>query len=94
MTGKDLCEFSIDERSVEYMKELIESEGEKDMRIFIGGGGCCKRLEMAPVDHALAGDVTYERGKIAIHVEKSLVDENSKIEIRFDEKDGLLIDLI
>lgn len=92
--GENVCEFSIDDRSVEYMKELIESEGKKDMRIFIGGGGCCKRLEMAPVEKALAGDLTYERGGIALHVEKNLVNENSKIEIKFDEKDGLLIDLM
>ena len=91
---ENLCEFTIDDRSVEHMKELVESESGKGMRIFVGGGGCCKRLEMAPVDHALADDVTYERGGIALHVEKSLVNDNSKIEIRFDEKDGLFIDLI
>lgn len=92
--NENLCDFSIDDGSVEYMKVLIESEGGKGMRIFIGGGGCCKRLEMAPVDHALADDVTYERGKIVLHVEKSLVNDYSKIKIRFNENDGLFIDLI
>jgi hypothetical protein len=40
-----------------------------------------------------AGDVTYERGGVTIHVDKALVKGASSIEIGFDEKRGLLINL-
>ena len=63
------------------------------MRIFIGGGGCCSRFEITPVKKALADDVTYKRSDLTIHVDKTLIESASSIEIGFDEKRGLLINL-
>ena len=85
--------FIIDDKAIGYMQQHLKNESAKAMRIFIGGGGCCARLEIAPVEKALVGDVTYERGGVTMHVDKALVEGTSSIEIGFDEKRGLLIDL-
>ncbi|HJH31952.1 MAG TPA: hypothetical protein C5S50_07220 [Methanosarcinaceae archaeon] len=83
----------IDDKAIEYIQQHIRDESAKAMRVFIGGGGCCSRLEITPVEKALAGDVTYERRGVTIHVDKALVESVSSIEIGFDEKRGLLINL-
>ncbi len=83
----------IGDKAIGYIQQHLRDENAKAMRIFIGGGGCCSRLEITPVQKALAGDVTYERGGVTIHVDKALVEGASSIEIGFDEKRGLLINL-
>ena len=83
----------IGDKAIGYIQQHLRDENAKAMRIFIGGGGCCARLEITPVEKALAGDVTYERGGVTIHVDKALVEGAFSIEIGFDEKRGLLIDL-
>ena len=81
----------IGDKAIGYIQQHLRDA--KAMRIFIGGGGCCTRLEITPVEKALVGDVTYERGGVTIHVDKALVEGAASIEIEFDEKRGLLIDL-
>ncbi len=83
----------IGDKAIGYIQQHLRDENAKAMRISIGGGGCCSRLEITPVQKALAGDVTYERGGVTIHVDKALVKGASSIEIGFDEKRGLLINL-
>ncbi len=83
----------IGDKAIGYIQQHLRDENAKAMRIFIGGGGCCARLEIAPVEKALVDDVTYERGGVTIHMDKALVEGASSIEIGFDEKRGLLIDL-
>lgn len=83
----------IGDKAIGYIQQHLRDANAKAMRIFIGGGGCCTRLEITPVEKALVGDVTYERGGVTIHVDKALVEGAASIEIGFDEKRGLLIDL-
>ena len=85
--------FIIDDKAIEYIQQHLRDESAKAMRIFIGGGGCCARLEITPVEKALAGDVTYERNGVTIHVDKAIIEGASSIKIGFDEKRGLLINL-
>ena len=88
-----MSNFIIDEKAITYIQNYLKGEDAKAMRIFISGGGCCSRLEITPVQKALAGDVTYERDSVTIYVEKALVESASSIKIGFDEKRGLLINL-
>ncbi|MGP8320084.1 MAG: hypothetical protein ACT6FD_04755 [Methanosarcinaceae archaeon] len=83
----------IDEKAIGHIKQHLRDKSAKEMRIFIGGGGCCSRFEITPVKKALAGDVTYKRSDLTIHVDKTLIESASSIEIGFDEKRGLLINL-
>ena len=83
----------IDDPAVELLRKELLKEKAFAMRIFIGGGGCCKRFELIPVKKALAGDVTFMKGGIRILVEKEIVDNTSDILIKYDEHKGLLIDL-
>lgn len=88
-----MSNFYIDENAITYIRDYLIDENVKAMRVFIGGGGCCSRLEITPVDKALAGDVTYERNGVTIHVDKAIIEGASSIEIGFDEEKGLLINL-
>ena len=88
-----MSNFNIDENAITYIRDYLIDENAKAMRVFISGGGCCSRLEITPVDKALAGDVTYERGGVTIHVDKAIIEGASSIEIGFDEEKGLLINL-
>jgi Fe-S cluster assembly iron-binding protein IscA len=86
-------ELFIDTTAIRIIKEEIIKENAEAVRIFVAGGGCCPRLEIAPVNNALAGDVTWNKGGITIYIEKHLADITSSIYIRFDEQRGLLVDL-
>lgn len=83
----------IDDPSIELLRKELLKEKAFAMRIFIGGGGCCKRFELIPVKKALAGDVTFMKGGIRILVEKEITENTSGIRIKYDEHKGLLIDL-
>ena len=85
--------FIIDDKAIGYIQQHLRDENSKAMRIFISGGGCCARLEITPVEKALAGDATYERNGVILYVDKAVIEGASSIEIGFDEKRGLLIDL-
>lgn len=88
-----MSNFYIDENAITYIRDYLIDANVKAMRVFISGGGCCSRLEITPVDKALAGDVTYERNGVTIHVDKAIIEGASSIEIGFDEEKGLLINL-
>jgi Fe-S cluster assembly iron-binding protein IscA len=88
-----MTKLFIDDNAIEIMKNELKEENAYAMRIFIGGGGCCKRFEIIPVKKALAGDVTFMQGRITILVEKEIAENTSAIEIKYDEHKGLLIDL-
>jgi Fe-S cluster assembly iron-binding protein IscA len=83
----------IDNPAIELMRNELIKENAFAMRIFIGGGGCCKRFEIIPVKKALAGDITFMKGGVRILVEKEIVENTSGIRIKYDEHKGLLIDL-
>ena len=87
-----MSKLFIDDRAIEFMKNALEKEKAKAMRLFISGGGCCKQFELTPAKKALAGDVTFRQGDVTIHIEKELVDNTSAIRIGFDEQKGLIID--
>ncbi|MBN2488680.1 MAG: hypothetical protein JXA98_06605 [Methanosarcinaceae archaeon] len=89
-----MSDLIIDDNAVEHIRKYIEEENAEAVRLFIGGGGCCERFEIAFVKNALACDVTYERNGVKLHVEKALVDNTSAIEIKYDEHRGLLINLL
>jgi Fe-S cluster assembly iron-binding protein IscA len=88
-----VTELLIDDAAIEIIKKELKKDDAFAMRIFIGGGGCCKHFEMIPVKKALTGDVPFIRGGLRILVEKDLAQNSSKIEIKNDEHKGLLIDL-
>ena len=88
-----MTDLLIDDTAIEIIKKELHKEEAFAMRIFIGGGGCCKHFEMIPVKKALTGDVTFIRGGLKILVEKEIAQNSSTIEIRNDEHKGLLIDL-
>ena len=88
MTG-----ISIDDPALFLIKKKINEEKASAMRIFIGGGGCCKRFEIIPVSKELAGDVTFLHKGVKIVVEKEIAENASGINIRYDEHKGLLLDL-
>jgi len=86
-----MTDLFIDDKAIRFMKKVLAKENTCDVRIFTGGGGCCKRFEITPVRKPLPGDVTYQRGGITIHVERALVDNTEAIDIRFEEPKGLII---
>ncbi|MCZ7400627.1 MAG: hypothetical protein O8C61_00215 [Candidatus Methanoperedens sp.] len=88
-----MTDLLIDDPAIEIIKNELQKEDAFAMRIFIGGGGCCKHFEMIPVKKALAGDVTFIRGDLRIFVEKEIAQNSSTIEIKNDGHKGLLIDL-
>jgi len=88
-----MTELLIDDTAIEIIKNELQKDDAFAMRIFIGGGGCCKHFEMIPVKKALAGDVSFIRRGLNILIEKELAQNSSKIEIKNDEHKGLLIDL-
>jgi Fe-S cluster assembly iron-binding protein IscA len=81
----------IDDRAIEFITKALAKENSSAMRLFISGGGCCKQIEITPVNKALAGDVTSDQEGIVVHIEKQIADNTDSIEILFDEKKGLLI---
>ncbi len=81
----------IDDRAIEFIRIALAKDNAPAMRLFIGGGGCCKQLEIIPVKKALSGDVTFIQDGIRVHVEKQIADKVESIEIVFDEQKGLLI---
>jgi Fe-S cluster assembly iron-binding protein IscA len=87
-----MTDLLIDDAALEIIKKEIHKDDAFAMRIFIGGGGCCKHFEMIPVNKALTGDVFFIRDGLRILVEKDLADNTSTIEIKNDEHKGLLID--
>jgi len=88
-----MTDLLIDDAAIEIIKKELRKDDSFAMRIFIGGGGCCKHFEMIPVKKALDGDVSFIRGDLRILVEKEIAQNSSTIEIKNDEHKGLLIDL-
>lgn len=88
-----MTELFIDDPSLKLLRKELLKENAFAIRIFIGGGGCCTRLELIPVKKALAGDITFMIGGLRILVEKEIVENTSGILIKYDEHKGLLIDL-
>jgi Fe-S cluster assembly iron-binding protein IscA len=88
-----MTDLLIDDAAIEIIKKELQKGDAFAMRIFIGGGGCCKHFEMIPVKKALTDDVAFICGSLNILVEKELAQNTSKIEIKNDEYKGLLIDL-
>jgi len=88
-----MTELSIDDAALEIIRKELQKEDAFAIRIFIGGGGCCKHFEIIPVKKALDGDVAFLRRGLNILVEKELAQNTKKIEIKNDEHKGLLIDL-
>ncbi len=83
----------MDNKAISFIKKALANENAESVRIFMSGGGCCKRFEIAPVKKPLAGDSTYRQDGITVHIEKYLMDNSSTIEIRFEEDKGLVINL-
>jgi Fe-S cluster assembly iron-binding protein IscA len=83
----------IDDTTIELIRKELIKENAFAMRIFIGGGGCCKHFEIIPVKKALTGDITFMQGGIRILVEKEIAENTSGIRIKLDEHKGLLINL-
>jgi len=82
----------IDDRAIVFIKDELAKESASAIRIFTGGGGCCCRFQIAPVNKSLAGDVTYKKGGIIVHIEKEIAENTGLIWIKFDEQKGLLIE--
>jgi Fe-S cluster assembly iron-binding protein IscA len=89
-----MTDLLIDDTAIEIIKKMLKKDTASAIRIFIGGGGCCKHFEMIPVKKALTGDVSFTHKDLKIYVEKEIVDSSSRIEIKNDEHKGLLIELI
>ncbi len=83
----------IEDAALELIRKELNEENAFAMRIFIGGGGCCKHFEIIPVKKALAGDTVFMRKGIRLLVEKEIAEEIQTLGIRHDEQKGLLIDL-
>lgn len=88
-----MTDLMIDDNAIEIIKKELRKDNAFAMRLFIGGGGCCKHFEIIPVKKALTGDVIFIRGGLKIFVEKELAETTSMIEIMKDEHKGLIIDL-
>jgi Fe-S cluster assembly iron-binding protein IscA len=84
--------FLVDKKAIEFIKDHMKKENAPAVRVFIAGGGCCKRTEIAAVKKALAGDVSYDVDGIKIFVEKGLAENSSVIDIKFEEQKGLRIE--
>ncbi len=82
----------IDNNAIELIKKELMKDDASAIRIFTAGGGCCKRFEIVAVNKALAGDAEFDQDGIKIYIEKELVDNSSVINIRFDNKKGLIIE--
>ncbi len=91
--NRETAELVIDEASIEILAKEIKKKKAFAMRIFTGGGGCCKHFEIIPVKKALTGDVTFMHGGVRILLEKGIADNSSAIKIKYDASKGLLIDL-
>lgn len=78
--------------ALEFIKKELAAENAPAMRISTSGG-CCSRFEIMPVKKPLAGDVVYSHGGISIYVERELDENSSAIEIKLDERKGLIIEL-
>ena len=88
-----MTKLLIDNTAIELIRKDLIKENAFAMRIFIGGGGCCKHFEIIPVKNALSGDISFMQGGIRILVEKEIAENTSGIRIKYDEHKGLLIDL-
>lgn len=88
-----MTNLSIDDNALELIKNELAKEGAYAMRIFIGGGGCCKHFEIIPVKKKLEGDMPFFQAGIRIMVEKVIAENTSYIHIKYDEHKGLLLDL-
>ncbi len=84
--------LSIDKDALLLLKKELAAENAPAMRIFTSGG-CCSRFEITPVKKPLSGDVTYSQGGIKVCIEKELDENASAIEIKLDERKGLIIEL-
>ncbi len=82
----------IDKKAIELIKVHLKRENAPAMRVFIAGGGCCKRPEVMAIKKALAGDVSFEQDGIKIFVEKGIAENSSAIDIKFEEEKGLIIE--
>ncbi len=82
----------IDDRAIEFMKNALAREKASAMRIFISGGGCCKQFELAAVNKALTGDVTFTQDGLSLHIEKEIAENTVTLRIRFNEQKGLIIE--
>ena len=82
----------IDDRAIEFIKKELAGYKVPAMRIFTGGGGCCGRFEIAPVNKALPGDATFMKDGIRIYIEKEIADNTGELTIRLEEDKGLLIE--
>ncbi len=89
---KEVTKLFIDGKAIEFMKKTLENEKSDAIRIFTGGGGCCKRFEIIPVKKPLSGDVAFVQEGFTVYVEKELVEDVSSINIRFEGQEGLIID--
>ncbi len=81
----------IDDRAIEFIKKVLDEKA-SSIRIFTAGGGCCGRFELAPVNKALAGDVTFMQDGVTVHIEKEIADNTISLWIRFDEQKGLFME--
>ena len=88
-----MTELLIEDNAIELIKKELIKGNAFGVRIFIGGGGCCKHFEIIPVKKALTGDITFMRGGVRVLVEKEIAENTSGIRIKYDEHKGLLIDL-
>ena len=82
----------IDDRAIEFIRKALIREKASSMRIFTGGGGCCKQFELKPVAKALTGDVTISQNGVTIHIEKDIADNIGTLWIKLNEQKGLLIE--
>lgn len=86
-----MSELFVDNEAMRLIKAALSEEENKTVRIFIAGGGCCSRLEITPAKRAITGDVVYHRDGIAFYIDQNIA--ASRIEITYDTKQGLIIDL-
>ncbi|HEY9245519.1 MAG TPA: hypothetical protein VIO11_01605, partial [Candidatus Methanoperedens sp.] len=78
-----MSKLFIDNKAIEFLKKSLENEKSDAVRLFAGGGGCCKRFEITHVKKPLAQDVTFIQDGVTVHVEKEIAENASAIKIRF-----------
>jgi Fe-S cluster assembly iron-binding protein IscA len=88
-----MTDLFIDDSAIKIIKKELQKDDSFAMRIFIGGGGCCKHFEIIPVKKSLTGDVTFIRSDLLFFVAEEIAQNSSMIKITNDEHKGLLIDL-